>query len=212
VAEDKRRLPAGCPSSQKLRRDRRAARLAQAAEGVGGDAEDVFEGAGEVELIAEAGAFGDLLDQGAGFFEPLGGAVHFQTHQKSIWRLVVVALEQAAQVGGVEVAFGGDLFEVFEAREIFFDVATAILVAQEREGFAVFAGDLRFGDAQGDAFEEFGAEFVGAGAGALGAVDEFVEEVAEFVRERELRDGSGRQAAGAQDGFCVRAGEIQEVF
>ena len=69
---------------------------AQAAEGVGGDAEDVFEGAGEVELVAEAGAFGDLFDQCAGLFEPLGGEVHFQAHQKSIWALVVVALEQAA--------------------------------------------------------------------------------------------------------------------
>src|SRR6185503_20742631 len=43
-----RGLPARCPSSLTLRRDRFAARLAQAAEGVGGDAEDVFEGAGEV--------------------------------------------------------------------------------------------------------------------------------------------------------------------
>ena len=65
----------------------------QSPEGVGGDAEDVFEGAGEMKLIAETGAFGDLLDQGAGLFQPFGSEVHFQSHQKFIWTLVVVALE-----------------------------------------------------------------------------------------------------------------------
>jgi hypothetical protein len=58
-------------------RRRQGTFLSQSAECVWGDAEDVFEGAGEMELIAEAGAFGNLLDQCAGLLEPFGGEVHF---------------------------------------------------------------------------------------------------------------------------------------
>jgi hypothetical protein len=73
-----------------------------------------------MELVAETGAFGNLLDQRAGLLKPFGGEVHFQAHQKLVWALVVVTLEQPAQIGGVHVAFLRDLPERLEPLEIFF--------------------------------------------------------------------------------------------
>ena len=88
-----------------------------------------------MKLVAETGAFGNLLDQRAGLLEPFGGEVHFQAHQKLVWALMVVALEQAAQVGGVHVALVRNLPQRPEPLEIFFDILAAMLVGCERKGF-----------------------------------------------------------------------------
>ena len=46
-------------------------------EDIGRDAQDAFEGARKMELVLEAGPFGNLLDQRSGLLQPLGGEVHF---------------------------------------------------------------------------------------------------------------------------------------
>ena len=61
---------------------------AQAAEGFGGDGEDGFEGAGEMERVGETEVGGDVFDERAGLGELLGGGVHFESHQELVWRLV----------------------------------------------------------------------------------------------------------------------------
>ena len=72
-------------------------------------AEHGLERAREMERVAEAGLLGHLFDQRAGLLQPLGGQVHFQSQQILIGALVVVPPEQPAEIGAVDVAFGGDL-------------------------------------------------------------------------------------------------------
>ena len=84
-----------------------------------------------MKLVAEAGAFGNLLDQRAGLPQPPGGEVHFQAHQKLVWALVVVALEQPAQVGGVHMAFLRNLPQRLEPMEMGFNMPPALLVGGE---------------------------------------------------------------------------------
>ena len=88
-----------------------------------------------MELVAETGAFGNLLDQRAGLLEPTGGKVHFQAHQELVWALVIVTLKQPAQIGGIHVAFLRNLRQCLEPLEISFDVLAAMVVGCERKGF-----------------------------------------------------------------------------
>ena len=69
-----------------------------------------------MKLVAETGAFGNLLDQRAGLLKPSGGEVHLQVHQKLVWALTVVALKQPAQVGGVHMALLRYLAQRLEAQ------------------------------------------------------------------------------------------------
>ena len=107
----------------------------QPAENIGRDSEHAFEGARKVKLVAETGALGNLLDQRAGLLKQFGGEVHFEAQQELVWAFVIVALEQAAQVGGVHMAFLRNLTQRLEPLEIFFDVLVAMLVGCERKGF-----------------------------------------------------------------------------
>src|ERR1039457_613896 len=151
-----------------------------------------------MELVAEAGAFGNLLDQRAGLLEPFGGAVHLQAHQKLVWTLAVVTLEQPAQVGGVHVAFLRYLAERLQPRGVFFDVLAALLVGRERMGFNAGAWREGLGNFQRQAFQQFCAQFRALASAALPAADEFVEEVLDFVWRKNPRDAARRQMALAQ--------------
>src|ERR1017187_5301390 len=103
----------------------------QPAENIGRNSQHAFEGAGEVKLIAETGAFGDLLDQRAGLLQPLGGEIHFEAQQKLVWAFVIVALEQAAQVGGVHMAFLRNLPQRLEPVEMSLNMPPALPVGGE---------------------------------------------------------------------------------
>ena len=57
------------------------------------DAEDAFEGAGEMEWIAESDLLGDLFNQRPRRLEPLRRKVHFQAQKKAVGTLVIVTPE-----------------------------------------------------------------------------------------------------------------------
>ena len=92
-----------------------------------------MEHAGEVKGIAEPGLIGHLLDHHAGLLEALGGVVHFQAEQILIGGAVVESLEQAAEVGLVDVAFVGDLAQRLQPQGVLPDVLPASLKGREGE-------------------------------------------------------------------------------
>ena len=89
-----------------------------------------------MELISEAGIFGDLLDERRGTLQPLGSVIHFHAQQIAVGRAFIVAFEQATEIGVVEVAFSSDLFDRPKSLEMLTDMISASLVSLERKGFA----------------------------------------------------------------------------
>ena len=91
-----------------------------------------------MEGIAEADPFGNLFHEGARLAEPFGGEVHFEAEEKLVGALVIVPLEQPAQIGAVNVALLRDLLERFEPLKMLLNMLLALLVGGEGEGFDVF--------------------------------------------------------------------------
>jgi len=81
-----------------------------------------------VERVSKSGPDGGLFDHDAGFLQALGGKVHFQSKQELVWALMVVSLEESAQMGGIDVALLGNFFDAFEPKEVLLDVLAAFLV------------------------------------------------------------------------------------
>jgi hypothetical protein len=75
-----------------------------------------------VEGIAKPQLIGDLFDQRSRGLQPFGGPIHFQPQQQAIGRLVVIPLEEPAEISGIDVAFAGDFGERFQAQVIRLDV------------------------------------------------------------------------------------------
>ena len=105
--------------------------LSQSSEGVRREAEYTLEDTREMERVAETDLVGHMFDQRAGLIEQFSGLIHFQTQQVLIRALVIITLEQAAQIGCVQVAFLCDLPQRLEPLKIFFDVLAAVLISCE---------------------------------------------------------------------------------
>ena len=76
-----------------------------------GHAENVPKHAGEMKWVAEADFLGGLFDENTGLLQLFSGVIHLEPQQILIRALVIIASEQAAQVGFVQVTFLGDLFQ-----------------------------------------------------------------------------------------------------
>jgi hypothetical protein len=108
-----------------------AASSSQSSKGVGRQAEHALEHPREMELVAETHLLGHALDQRARLMEQFSRLIHFQAQQILIRALLIITLEQAAQVGGVQVTFPGDLPQCLEPLEIFFNMLAALLIGCE---------------------------------------------------------------------------------
>lgn len=87
-----------------------------------------------MEWIGEAHFIGDLLDGDTGRLQAIGGVVHFQAKEELIGAGVIEAAEQAAEVGGIDVAGAGDLLEGLDFAGVIEDPAEAFLVRDEGWG------------------------------------------------------------------------------
>ena len=148
-----------------------------------------------MELVAEAGALGDLLDQRAGLLKPFGGELHLQVHQKLVWALMVIALKQPAQIGGVHVAVLRNLTQRLEPLKMGLNVLPALLVSGEGQRLGSRQRRERAGDFQRQTFQKLRAQFRALPPAALPAADEFIKEGLDFVRWKNLRDASRWQMA-----------------
>ena len=74
-----------------------------------GDAVDVLEGTGEVQLVVVADLAGDLADGQAGLLEQLGGAGHPVVQQVGLGAFAHRPAEHLAEIAAVEAADLGDL-------------------------------------------------------------------------------------------------------
>jgi len=88
--------------------------LSQLAECFGWQPQHRLKDTGKVGGIRKTHLFGHLLDHGPGFSQLFSGMVHFQTHEVLVRALVVVTLEQAAEVNPVNMALPGNLRQGFE--------------------------------------------------------------------------------------------------
>jgi hypothetical protein len=150
--------------------------LTQPAENIGRNSKHTFEGAGEVELVAETGALGNLFDQRVGLLKPLGGKVHFEAQQKLVWALMVIALKQPAQIGGVHVAVLRNLTQRLEPLKMGLNVLPALLVSGEGQRLGSRQRRERAGDFQRQTFQKLRAQFRALPPAALPAADEFMPE------------------------------------
>ena len=84
-----------------------------------------------MKLVAKSGAFRYLLDQRIGLLQPFRRQIHFQTHQKLIWALMIVALEKPAEISRIQMAFASQLLKRPNAPEIPFNMFATMLVAEQ---------------------------------------------------------------------------------
>ena len=103
---------------------RRVGSTARAEKGGWGNAVDAFEGAGELKRI-EAEVGGDFTDQPSGGVETLGGPLHLEALEIAVGRLALEPLEEAAEVGSVDVTGGGGLPKRWQCKEVLLDVGPA---------------------------------------------------------------------------------------
>ena len=103
----------------------------QTTERIGRDAKNVFERARKMERIAEPEILGNLFDQGPRLLQALGGKVHLEAHQKLVGALVIVALEQPAEIRTVQVTFLRDLAQGFQPLIVLLDVLPGLLISRE---------------------------------------------------------------------------------
>jgi hypothetical protein len=155
---------------------------------------------------------GDVLDEGAGLGELAGGVVHFETRQELVWRLMVIAPEEAADVGGIEVAIAGDLAEGAEPPMMGADVLAAMLVGDEGEGIGAFERRAGLEQFDAEAFEEAAAKIGRVPGAARAAADEFIDKRLNFGGGEDLRDRSGGKFLEPKPLRGVVAGEIHKVF
>ena len=91
-----------------------------------------------MKRVGETGFFRHLLHQGTGLLQAFGGVVHLEPDQILIWALVVMASEQAAQIGVVDMALGGDLFQRPQPQAMILDMLAALLEGGKGVGFQAF--------------------------------------------------------------------------
>jgi len=165
-----------------------------------------MEGAGKTDL------FGDLFDEGARRLEAFGGGIHFQAQKKAVGALVAVAPKQTAQVGAVDVAFGGDLRQGAQAQEMAVNVLAAVLIGGEGQCAGASKRGARVLDFEGQTFEQFGGKSGGVAATSQAAGDQFFKDPLQLRWRKNLSDRSRRQLAGAQHPPGLSPRKIDEVF
>lgn len=183
-----------------------------AGEVAGGHAEDAAEGARELEGIGEADLGGDILHESSGGLEAFEGGAHFEAQGVLPGALVVVAGEEAADVGGVEGAAGGDFVQTTEAAVVGVDVMAAALVGAEGFGADGSQGEGGFRDAQEEVLGESGAASLAEGGFPQASGDQIFPEMEEVVGCGSLDDLAGLWRGGAEECAGLGTFESEEVF
>ncbi len=94
-----------------------------------------------MERVGEARLLGDLLDHRARQLQLLGGVIYFQPQQQPVGRLMVVLLEQPAQVSHVQMTFARRLIQRMQPEKMLADKIPAVLVSGKGQRLA--AGQRR---------------------------------------------------------------------
>lgn len=162
--------------------------------------------------IRETEVGGDVLDEGTGLGEQAGGIVHFEAHQELIWRLVVITPEQAADIGGIEMAIAGDLAEGAESPMMGADMLAAMLVGDKGEGISALKRRTRLEQFDAETFEQAAAQIGRVHGAARAVADEFIKERLDFRRGKDLRDAAGGKFLVAKPLRRLATSEIHEVF
>ena len=107
-----------------------------------------------MERIGEAQLGRHLLDEDIGVLQPLCREVHLQTHQVLIGGLMVVAAEEPAEVGRVDVALASNLGQAGQPREVGLDVLPAAFIRGVGGSLGGFPVRQRFADLQHQIFQQ----------------------------------------------------------
>jgi hypothetical protein len=154
----------------------------------------------------------DLLHQRGGILQSLGGKVHLQAQEELVGRLVVVAAEQTAEIGRVDVTLLGDLPERFQAGVLRLNVLAAALVGGKGGCLGRFARHERFGDLDDQIVDQRGAELIAITRGFQPILNKTVENILDFNRGENQATIAGRQAVLVQQVETTPPGEIDKIL
>lgn len=148
-----------------------------------------------MKRIGETNFFRHLLHQYAGLLNPGGGMIHLEAQQELIGALLIVTSEQTTEIGLVDMALGGDLFECSEYEKIAFDILAALLIAGERQSFRPPQWGTGVHYLARQTFQQHDAEFGIASTEAKSTLDEFVEKWGQSTGREDTRHTPEREFA-----------------
>ena len=140
--------------------------------------------------VGEAEVGGDTFYERPRLTQLSRSSIHFEPHQILIGRLVIKALEQAAEVGAVEALFAGNLLQRVQGPKILLNMMAAFLISRESEGIAPAQWRPGFVYFYPDAFQQPPAELRCLGCAAFASADEFFKERLDFSRRENPGNGA----------------------
>ena len=145
-----------------------------------------------MKRVGEARFFRNLFNQCVGLLQAFGGMVHFESKQVLVRALVVVAPEQTADIGIIDMTFFGDLLQRPQPQAVLFDMLAALLESGKGMSLQTFERRTRPGNPQRQTFEKFRAQISTLAAYSKSGLNEFVKERLHGARWKSLRNAAGR--------------------
>ena len=150
--------------------------LPQATKGAWRETKNGSEYAGEMKRVGKTRLFRHLFYQSIGLLQALSGEVHLKPEQILERTLGVVAPEQAAEVGVVNMAFVRNLLQGSQAQAVLFDMLTTSLKGHEGLRFRAYERCTCPSNSKRQALQQFRAQHRALAARPQSGLDEFVKE------------------------------------
>jgi hypothetical protein len=176
-----------------------------------GEAHHPFEDTGEVERIRKPEFGGDGLDGGARQ-QALGREIHSEALQGFVGAVVVEAAKETAEVGGVHVAFSGELSEGAQVHPTPLKEIPTPSISRERGGGRGAMRDCGVSEAEKELLQDKGCQPRVPGRTPQAGSNEFVEECGDLGRRRGLAGYSRHESGFPEERASSGPGEIHEVL